>query len=165
MNTNKHLFALATVYANAAVRTDRARRALQDATAAERSAASSAVHTAEEALLQARDTLKANLRIALDRPVHAVPDKELPVATWHHGHVDIRAVTGSGDNARTVRVRYSAEQALAAGTALIACAAITDQRLGGTLSSILGPFPPARPTTTAPGASGKPTDETPGNWS
>ena len=79
-----------------------------------------------------------------------IPDAELPVATWRNNHVEVRAHTGA--EGRAVRVRYTPAQALAVGTALIACAVLADQRLGGTLSTILGAFPPDTDTTAAAGA-------------
>ena len=95
-----------------------------------------------------RDTLRGTVR--------AVPDDELPVATWRRGRVEIRAITT--DRVRAVRVRYTPAQALAAGAALIACAAITDERSGGTLTDILAAFPPnPRPAAEATGDPGGPT--------
>jgi hypothetical protein len=87
-----------------------------------------------------REHLSAALREALRGTVHAVPDDELPVATWQRGRVEVRATTLDGT--RAVRVRYTPAQALAAGAALIACAAITDEQAGGTLTGILAAFPP-----------------------
>ncbi len=81
----------------------------------------------------------AQLMIAYDEltrtTVRAVPDEHLPVCTWHQGAVEIRAVLP--DRSRRVRVRYTPEQAMTAGTALIACAAVTDADTGGTLAPIL----------------------------
>lgn len=87
-----------------------------------------------------REHLRAALREALRGTMTAVPDAELPVATWQRGRVEVRATTLDGT--RAVRVRYTPAQALAAGAALIACAAITDEQTGGTLTSILPAFPP-----------------------
>ena len=58
------------------------------------------------------------------------------MSTWQRGRVEVRAITTDG--ARAVRVRYTTAEAVAAGTALIACAAIADTADGGTLSRILG---------------------------
>ncbi|WP_307962113.1 hypothetical protein [Salinispora arenicola] len=41
-----------------------------------------------------------------------------------------------------MRVLYTPAQALAAGAALIACAALTDAQISGTLTGILAAFPP-----------------------
>ena len=93
----------------------------------------------------------AQLHTALDAltrtTVHAVPDDRLPVCTWQKGTVEARAVLP--DHSRSVRVRYTPAQAIAAGTALIACAAVADEQTGGTLTPIL----PAFPATPSPAAS------------
>lgn len=104
----------------------------------------------------ARAALHADLRHALELPVYAVPDTKLPVCTWHEGQVLIRGLTANGG--RAVRVRYTPEQALTTGTRLIACAAVTDERLGGTLSGILGTVPTAE--ASAPTATGPDTPDT-----
>ena len=141
MTTVERLIDLAHAYADAAVRCDRERRTARSAAGlTEQAAALTAVRHAEDAVERTRAALRADLRHALDLPVHAVPDAELPVCTWRQGQVEVRAVTGI--EGRAVRVRYTPAQALAAGAALIACATITDQRQGGTLSTILGAFPP-----------------------
>jgi hypothetical protein len=152
VTTVERLFALAAAYAEAAVRADRDRAAARSAsTPTRKAAAESAVSTADSAVEAARFALRTDLRQALGLPVYAVPDTKLPVCTWQNGQVLIRALADNGE--RTVRVRYTPEQALAVGTALIACAAITDRHLGGTLSGILGTFPTAEanaPTATGP---------------
>jgi hypothetical protein len=73
--------------------------------------------------------------------VRAVPDERLPVCTWQQGVVEIRGVLP--DASRSVRVRYTPAQAIAAGTALIACAALADNTTGGSLTPILPAFPAA----------------------
>ncbi|GLI00663.1 hypothetical protein [Phytohabitans aurantiacus] len=84
----------------------------------------------------------AELMSALDRltrsTVRAVPDPLLPVRTWH-GVVQVRAVTHDGS--RAVQVRYTPAQAIATGTALIACGAVADAATGGTRGPILPPLP------------------------
>ena len=152
MNTVERLLDLATLYAEAAVRADRARNTARSADGlTEQAAALTAVRHADDTLDRSRAALRTGLRQVLERPVRAVPDAELPVATWHDNQVEVRAITVTQD--RAVRVRYTPAQALAAGAALIACAALADQRLGGTLSTILGPFPP--------GADGAPGPDSP----
>lgn len=140
MTTVEHLLALATAYARAAVHADRQRRAaLTVEGLTEQAVALTDARHADDAVERTRATLRADLRHALERPVRATPDADLPVCTRHNGKVEVRAITDDGS--RAVRVRYSTAQATAAGTALIAYAAITDQHLGGTLSTILSAFP------------------------
>lgn len=86
-----------------------------------------------------RDALRERLQAATARTVHALPNEKLPVATGQRGRVEVRAVTADG--ARAVRVRYSAAQALETGAALIACAAVTDERIGGTLAGLIATLP------------------------
>ncbi|BCJ51795.1 hypothetical protein Asp14428_32700 [Actinoplanes sp. NBRC 14428] len=71
--------------------------------------------------------------------VRAVPDERLPVCTWQKGSIEVRAVVPDGT--RNVRVRYTPAQAIAAGTALIACGAVADSQTGGALTAILPAFP------------------------
>lgn len=150
MFTVEHLLTLATAYAEAAVRADRERHAARAVDGlADQAAALTAVRHADDAVERTRTALRADLRHCLELPVRATPDAELPVCTWRQGQVEVRAITDV--DGRAVRVRYTPAQALAAGSALIACAAITDQRVGGTLSTILGTFPPAT-TEAATGA-------------
>ncbi|MEV0396501.1 hypothetical protein [Polymorphospora rubra] len=100
-----------------------------------------------------REHLRAALREELRGTVHAVPDDELPVATWRRGRVEVRGTTLDGT--RTIRVRYTPAQALAAGAALIACATITDEQAGGTLTGILATFPPNPATGDEPASDEK----------
>ncbi|GAA4469705.1 hypothetical protein [Phytohabitans houttuyneae] len=98
-----------------------------------------------------REELRTALRDATHGAVRAVPDHELPVATWRRGRIEVRAVTTDGT--RAVRVRYTPGQALETGAALIACAAITDERIGGTLTRTLAALPShlhTPPTQTEP---------------
>jgi hypothetical protein len=90
--------------------------------------------------------------------VRAIPDERLPVCTWRKGVVEIRAVLP--DHSRSVRVRYTPAQAIAAGTALIACAAVTDADTGGTLTPILPVLVPTDLAieSTAAGATTKDTE-------
>ncbi|GIE93907.1 hypothetical protein [Paractinoplanes rishiriensis] len=85
----------------------------------------------------------AQLHTSLDAltrtTVRAVPDERLPVCTWQRGTVEARAVLP--DHSRSVRVRYTPAQAIAAGTALVACGALADEQTGGTLTTILPAFP------------------------
>ncbi len=150
MFTVEHFLSRMAAFAHAAVRLDRERNTTNQASShTDRTAALAAVRTAETTMVQQQAALRADLRHAFELPVHAVPDDELPVVARDHDRIHVRAVTGTGDNARSVRVHYNPAQALNAGTALIAYAAVTDQRLGGTLSGILAPFP-ATPPGAAP---------------
>ena len=92
---------------------------------------------------RASTTYHAQLMTAYDElnrtTVRAVPDDRLPVCTWQTGTVEVRAVLT--DHSRSVRVRYTPAQAIAAGTALVACGALADEQTGGTLTTILPPFP------------------------
>ena len=96
----------------------------------------------------------AQLHTALDMltrtTLRAVPDDRLPVCTWRKGTVEVRAVLP--DHSRSVRVRYTPAQAIAAGTALIACAAVAHDQTGGTLTPILPPFPTTELDSTPAGA-------------
>ena len=101
-------------------------------------------HTATAAEFDGIATARhAQLHTALDlltrTTVRAVPDDRLPVCTWQTGTVEVRAVLPDGS--RSVRVRYTPAQAIAAGTALVACGALADNQTGGTLTPILPPFP------------------------
>ncbi|MEV6299876.1 hypothetical protein AB0M02_10780 [Actinoplanes sp. NPDC051861] len=154
MTLVERLFTLATAYAEAA---DRDRAAVRSAsTPAEKAAAETAVRISDSAVEAARFALRTDLRQALELPVYAMPDKKLLVCTWQTGQVLIRALADNAE--RAVRVRYTPEQALATGARLIACAAITDERLGGTLSGVLGPFTTAEAST--PTATGPDTPDT-----
>jgi hypothetical protein len=156
--TPQRLFDLAAEFAQATGNAERLRARAASGTD------DHAAHTEKAAAWDAlaarrREQLRDALRETLRGTVLAVPDDKLPVATWQRGRVEIRAVTT--DRARVVRVRYTPAQALAAGAALIACAAITDGRAGGTLTDILPAFPP-NPTRTNPPPAAEPTDETTG---
>ncbi|ROO63010.1 hypothetical protein EDC02_5020 [Micromonospora sp. Llam0] len=88
--------------------------------------------------------------------VTAVPNPRLPVCTWRKGVVEVRAI--AADGSRAVRVRYTPAQAIAAGTALIACGAVADTTTGGTLGPILPPFPTSPDRVPAQDASGAPVE-------
>jgi hypothetical protein len=91
----------------------------------------------------AATTCHARLMTAYDEltrtTVRAVADERLPVCTWQKGVVEVRGVLP--DRTRSVRVHYTPAQAIVAGTALIACAALADGEGGGTLTLILPAFP------------------------
>ena len=91
----------------------------------------------------AATTCHARLMTAYDQltrtTVRAVADERLPVCSWQKGVVEIRGVLPDGT--RSVRVHYTPAQAIAAGAALIACAALADGNTGGTLTPILPTFP------------------------
>ncbi len=137
MTTIERLFALATAYADAAVWADRERAFARSVTKkAEQDTAITAVEKADSAVEAARAALRADLRHALELPVYAVPDPQLPGCTWKRGHVVVHARTDN--SGRAVRIRYTPDEALATGAALIAFAALTDERFGGTFANILG---------------------------
>ncbi len=93
-----------------------------------------------------REALRNTLHEALHGTVHARPDVRLPVCTHQRGTVEVRAITDDGD--RSVRIRYTPAQAIAAGTALIACAAISDSPADIDLADLLGPLHTPAPTET-----------------
>jgi hypothetical protein len=136
----ERLYRLAVDFAEAFSKADRSCARADSATDEDRSVLTSIAETGRVIVARRREDLRAGLREALHGTVRAVSDDELPVSIWHQGRVEVRAITSDG--ARAVRVRYTPAQALAAGAALIACAAITDQRAGGTLADILAAFPP-----------------------
>jgi len=140
--TPERLFDLAAEFAEAA-----GNAGLFHARAAATTGDEHTTHTANAARWEAivarrREHLRTTLREALRGTVTAIPDDRLPVATWQRGRVEIRATTTASGGARAVRVRYTPAQAVAAGAALIACAAITDKQTGGSLAGILAAFPP-----------------------
>jgi hypothetical protein len=134
------LFDLAAEFAQATGNAERFHARAASTTGDDHTAHTKTASDWEARAARRREHLRAALREALRGTVTAVPDDELPVATWQRGRVEVRATTTDGT--RTVRVRYTPAQALSAGAALIACAAITDQRAGGTLADVLAAFPP-----------------------
>ncbi|GAB3160768.1 hypothetical protein GCM10027290_67200 [Micromonospora sonneratiae] len=146
MNPDR-LFDLAAEFAQATGNAERFHARAASTTGNAHTAHSKKASKWEAAATRRREHLRATLREALRGTVTAVPDAELPVATWQRGRVEILATT---DGTRAVRVRYTPAQALTAGAALIACAAITDEQTGGTLTSILSAFPPNPPTSDEP---------------
>lgn len=139
MNPDR-LFDLAAEFAQATGNAERFHARAASTTGDDHTAHTKKASEWEAIAARRREHLRAALREALRGTVTAAPDNELPVATLQRGRVEIRATTTDGT--RAVRVRYTPAQALAAGAALIACAAITDEKSGGTLTSILGVFPP-----------------------
>ncbi|GIF74120.1 hypothetical protein [Asanoa siamensis] len=109
---------------------------------------------APEQTNQRREGLRAALRDALPATVQPMPDDELPVCTHVRGQVEVRATFDHGR--RGILVCYTPAQALAGGAALIACAAITDDKAGGAIAAILLALPPN------PAANVAPADETRG---
>lgn len=135
--STERLLALAVAFANATGSAERADAFADRATTDDERAE----HTVKAQRFQVdaarrQEELRSALRTVTASTVRAVPDGRLPVSTWQRGRVEVRAITTDG--ARAVRVRYTPAEAVAAGTALIACAAITDTAEGGTLSRILG---------------------------
>ncbi|MGC9667430.1 hypothetical protein ACNTMW_12845 [Planosporangium sp. 12N6] len=140
MTTVERLLTLATAYAEAAARAGRSQGlTLSTDTDADETATRAETQRADAEVARRRAELRTALAKALRPTVHAVPDTELPVCTHIRGVIEVRGTFDRGE--RGVRVRYTPAQALAAGAALIACAAITDDREGGTLTGILAAFP------------------------
>lgn len=138
------LFELATEFAQATSNAERFRACATTSTGHDNTANTRKASRWEAVAARRVEHLRTALREALHTTVTAVPDAELPVATWQQRLVEIRAVTL--DNTRAVRVQYTPTQALTTGAALIACAAATDEHSGGILAGILPAFPP-RPST------------------
>ncbi|GAA0490886.1 hypothetical protein Ade02nite_23360 [Paractinoplanes deccanensis] len=120
-------------------------RAEQAAAIAQRIGRQERERAEADAALAGQDAMVSNAKLmtAIDAlatgTVRAVPDTRLPVCTWQRGVVEVRAV--SSDNSRSVRVRYTPAQAVAAGAALIACAAVSNSNSVTQLPPILPPFP------------------------
>lgn len=154
--TPDRLFDLAAEFAQATGNAERHNAYAACATGDEHTEHTKKASTWTALAVRRREELRAALRDAIHGAVRAVPDPELPVATWQRGRIEVRAVTTNG--ARTVRVRYTPGQALETGAALIACAAATDERIGGTLTRTLAALPshlhtqptPTEPTPTEP---------------
>lgn len=135
----EHLLTLVHAYATARGAAERHRALLEcladdnDGVHASKIAESEVAYTSYHAqLMTAYDALTRTT-------VRAVPDDRLPVCTWQTGTVEVRAVLP--DRSRSVHVRYTPAQAIAAGTALVACGALADEQTGGTLTTILPSFP------------------------
>jgi len=165
--TPELLFTLAAEFAQATGNSDRFRVLGSMATNDNDRVAHAGAAARWEALASSRrEELRAALRETLRGTVRAVPDDELPVATTQRGRIEVRATIPDGT--RTVRVRYTPAQALETGAALIACAALMDDRIGGTLTRTLAALPshldtglaPTEPTNEEP-AGEKPTAEQP----
>lgn len=140
--STERLIALAAAYATVTGNAERAFAFAAHATTADQRAEHTAKAKKWKAdAAQRHEELRRALRTVADTTVRAVPDGRLPVSTWQRGRIEVRAITTNG--ARAVRVRYTPAEAVVAGTALIACAAIADTAEGGTLSRILGAFPGA----------------------
>jgi hypothetical protein len=81
VTTVDRIIDLATAYAHAAVRADRDRAAARSAVSPkEKAAATAAVEVADSAVDNVRAALRADLHQALEMPVRALPDSELPSA-------------------------------------------------------------------------------------
>jgi hypothetical protein len=154
--TPERLFDLAAEFAQATGNAERHNAYAASATDDERAAHTKKSVTWTNLAVRRREELRTALREALHGTVRAVPDEQLPVATWRAGQVEVRAATTDGT--RTVRVSYTPAQALETGAALIACAAATDDRIGGTLTRALAALPSHLDTEQA---TTEPTDEQP----
>jgi hypothetical protein len=144
--TTERLLALATEFALATGAAERAYAyAARATTDDERDEHTAKAQQHQVTATQRQEELRRALRTVTESTVRAVPDGRLAVSMWQRGLVEVRAITTNG--ARAVRVRYTPAEAIAAGTALIACAAITDTADGGgALSRILGTGAPAPAT-------------------
>ncbi len=91
--------------------------------------------------------LVAALNTAIPPTIYAVADRLAPVRIPIPSTVEVRGSLGE----RAVAIRLTDAQAVAIGSALIACAAATDIQHGGNLSAILPPLPPG-PTSITPAA-------------
>jgi hypothetical protein len=162
----ERLYRLAVDFAEAFSNAQRSYDRADSATDEDRSVLKSIAETWRVTVARRREDLRAALRETLRGTARAVPDDELPVATTQRGRIEVRATTTDGT--RTVRVRYTPAQALETGAALIACAALMDDRIGGTLTRTLAALPShldTEPATTEPTneepAGEKPTAEQP----
>jgi hypothetical protein len=141
-----HLLSLAGMYAEAHGKAERF-RALAETRPARRAEFQAGADRWTAAAAGLHANLRAELRDALHTTVHAAPDDALPVCTRNRRFVDIRATFNDGE--RGIRVRYTLAQAVSAGAAMIACAAVAEG--GDALETILPAFPPgARPHVTTP---------------
>src|SRR5262249_12303739 len=82
----------------------------------------------------------AALNSALPPTIYAAPDLHAPVLLPNEHQVEVR---GSLDGNRAVAIRFSPGQAVAVGTAMIGCAAVTAGRTGQRLAARPQPVPPA----------------------
>ncbi|WP_435827499.1 hypothetical protein [Actinoplanes philippinensis] len=126
-------------YVAAYVRAEQAKANVERADGSDRERAEADAALAWEETLRRSAELLTALDALATGTVKAVPDTRLPVCTWQRGVVEVRAITS--DNSRSVRVRYTPAQAVAAGAALIACAAVADSDSAAQLTPILPPFP------------------------
>lgn len=86
--------------------------------------------------------LTAALNTAIPPTIYAHPDPQAPVRMLGDQHVGVE-VRGSLGGARAVSIRYTLGQAVTVGTAIIACAAVMQERGGDALTAIVPPIPPA----------------------
>jgi hypothetical protein len=92
--------------------------------------------------------LTVALNSALPPTVYAAADQFAPVQMPTNHDIEVRG--SLDDGARAVAVRFTGAQAVAVGTALIACAALGTQHSGGgRLAEILPPMPPDPPARPA----------------
>ncbi len=88
-------------------------------------------------------TLTAALNTALPPTIYAAADPFAPVGVPDGHRVEVRGSIDGGN--RAVSVSFTPGQAVAVGTAMIACAALAAQGTGQRLAEILPPLPPAPP--------------------
>lgn len=87
--------------------------------------------------------LTAALNTALPPTVYAAADPFAPVGVPDEHKIEVRGSVDGGN--RAVSISFTPAQAVAVGTAMIACAALTAQRTGQRLAEILPPLPAPPP--------------------
>jgi len=87
--------------------------------------------------------LTAALNSALPPTIYAAADPFAPVLLPDGHQVEVCGSIGGGN--RAVSISFAPAQAVAVGTAMIACAALAAQGTGQRLAEILPPLPPSPP--------------------
>jgi len=100
-------------------------------------------------LSQMWTTLTVAVNSALPPTIYAAPDPHTPVTVPNQHQVEVRGSLDGGN--RAVSIRLTPAQAVAVGTAMIACAALTTQHTGQRLAEILPALPPSPPGQPVPG--------------
>lgn len=87
--------------------------------------------------------LTAALNTAIPPTIYAHPDPQAPVRMLADQQVGVEVRGSLEQGTRAVSIRYTLGQAVTVGTAMIACAAVMQERGGGALTAIVPPIPPA----------------------